>query len=143
MFHLASSEKLHLVCNTFQMNKRSALTYIKTLTNSLDHSHTSLLLGPSRPHFFFTMSSPDPQVEKSVNNAANHTKESAESSDDMFLGPPEHKLQRQLKNRHIAMIRFAKASRFPRMSSHQFKSIQYWWCHWNWFVCTVSSVLAS
>lgn len=53
------------------------------------------------------MSSTDPPNEKDLTNT-NTVKynKSAGSSDDASLGPPEHKLQRQLKNRHIAMIRF-------------------------------------
>lgn len=47
-------------------------------------------------------SSPDPSQEEK------HVKTDivkGESGDDDSLGPPQ-KLQRQLKNRHIAMIRF-------------------------------------
>jgi hypothetical protein len=65
---------------------------------------------------FSTMSSLDPQVD-SEKTAVIHTK-SAESSDDTFLGRPEHKLQRQLKNRHIAMIRFVNHSCTRFMKSY-------------------------
>ena len=69
--------------------------------------------------FVFTMSAPTPQVEKIVNADAAKFTQSTGSSDDAFLGPPEHKLQRQLKNRHIAMIRFAETLRFCLVDAYQ------------------------
>jgi hypothetical protein len=65
------------------------------------------------------MSSAEVQTEKVVNTDAAKYFQSAESSDDKFLGPHEHKLQRQLKNRHIAMIRSAEPSHFYVVKSLQ------------------------
>jgi amino acid permease len=66
------------------------------------------------------MTSTYPQGEEKIVNAdaAKYTKESADSSGDTFDDPPEYKLQRQLKNRHIAMIRFAKTLSFCFVSSY-------------------------
>jgi amino acid permease len=62
------------------------------------------------------MTSPYPRDEEKIVNAdaAKYTKESAaaDESGDMFHDPPEYRLQRQLKNRHVAMIRFAKTLSF-------------------------------
>jgi hypothetical protein len=103
-------------CCAIQMNKRTSEVQSITLRLRPAPSDLSRIL-PGLDWYCQApiMTSPYPQVEeKTVNaDAAKYTRESADSSGDMFHDPPEYKLQRQLKNRHIAMIRFAERCLLP------------------------------
>jgi hypothetical protein len=64
------------------------------------------------------MSTTGYQAGKIVDADAEKYTKKADLSDDTIHGPPEHTLQRQLKNRHIAMIRFVETLRLLSVDSY-------------------------
>lgn len=95
-------------------------------------------LGPGPPLRKFS-SSPFGRLKMSSekNNTRVTYKDSSDASlqDEEFAASPQPPtLHRQLKNRHVAMIRYIFIP-FPPSSLLITISMQYWWCHRHWPLC--------